>query len=68
MLAFLPLAFILLGIGITLALLKILLPIFIAGAVVLFIAFAILLTVLSRKNFFTSDDSGWKRTAIKLKP
>ena len=66
MLAILPLAFILLGLGITFAFLQILLTIFVAGAIVLFIAFAILLTVLSRKNFFTRYDSGWKRTASKL--
>lgn len=66
MLAILPLMFILFGIGITFALLQILLPIFIAGVIALFIAFAILLTVLSRKNFFTKYKSGWKRTASKL--
>lgn len=61
-----PLFLILIGIEITLAILKILLPIFTIAAVVLFICFAILLKVLTRKNFFTRYKYGWKRIASKL--
>ncbi|SFU72359.1 hypothetical protein SAMN04487886_111910 [Clostridium sp. DSM 8431] len=66
MILLLPLILIFMGIGFALALLETLLPIFIIGAVVLFIGFAILLTVLSRKNFFTRYESGLKRIASKL--